>query len=201
MYFTNEQAMAESSALLLYVISDFGSIHRGPVRIIYIIFSSDPFSFKGREEAQISVNITLQFSRNYQAIWRHPRTLENSGWVLAYSSSPNQPVPTICSENFSLKIWREKSFEWRLSRTVKSVHDTHAPTCFTVVNVALSLPLTHAVKKHLQMPLLLTSLHSEECKSCKEQNIPLSCHLGKHMPLFSAIIYTHVILYVTLPQT
>lgn len=103
MYFTSEEGMAESSALFRYVIPDLRRIHRWPTRIIYIIIFSDPFSLKGREEAQISVNLTLPFSRNCQAIWRYPRALEKSGWVLAYSSSPTHPVPMICSENLSLK--------------------------------------------------------------------------------------------------
>jgi len=78
MYFPNKQGMAESSALFLYVLPDLGSIHRWPVRVIYIFFS-DPFSPKDREEAQISVNLTLAFSSNCQAIRRHTRALGNSG--------------------------------------------------------------------------------------------------------------------------
>lgn len=59
-----------------------------------------------------------------------------------------------------------------MSHTVKRIRETRTPTHFTVVTVALSLPLTHAVK-HLQRPLCLMSLHLRECKSCKEQNIPI----------------------------
>lgn len=103
MYFTSEQCMVESSTLFLYVIPDLGSIHRWPTRAIYVSLLSDPFSLKWREEAQIPAILTLPFSRNCQTIRRQPRALENSGWVLAYSSSPSQPDPMIYSENLSLK--------------------------------------------------------------------------------------------------
>lgn len=60
-YFTNEQGMAESSALFPHVVSDFGSNHGWPIKVTSIFFLSDPFSLKGGEEAQISANIKLPF--------------------------------------------------------------------------------------------------------------------------------------------
>lgn len=118
---------------------DFGSIHRWPVRK-FCIFSSYPFSLKDREQTQISSN--TPFSINCQIIWRHRRTLENSGCGLTYGSSPRQAV-------------KNKRLEWRLSCTVENVQCTHTP----------------AANRHLQRPLLSVSLQKMNTLQRAKQSI------------------------------
>lgn len=173
MYFTNDQGLAGSSTLCLPMTLDFGSTHGWPVRQIWI-FSSDPFIRKGREQTQISLNLTPKpLSPDYL------KTPQNSGkhWGLAYGSSPGQPV-------------KKKSLEWRPSCPVENVQCTHTPTCLSVGSAAPSLPLTRAGKRHLQRPLLSVSLQFRKLTPCKEQNSSSSCQISKRMPLFNAIIYT-----------
>lgn len=131
---------------------DFGSIHGWPVRKI-CIFSSYPFSLKDREQTQISSN--TPFSVNCQIIWRHPRTLENSGCGLTYGPSPSQAD-------------KNKRWEWRLSCSVENVQCAHT---LTVGSAAPHLPQTPAANRHLQRPLLSVSLEKMNTLQRAKQSI------------------------------
>lgn len=48
-------------------------------------------------------NTNTPFSRNYQITWRHPRTLENSGWGSAYASSPGWAVKNKSSDGVAVQ--------------------------------------------------------------------------------------------------
>lgn len=93
------------------------------------------------------------------------------------------------------KTWWEESFEWRRNFTVKIVYKTQILPCFNVLCLELSLPLMHEVKKHLQSTSLLMALNLREftpSRMLQGTKYSLSCHPGKHIPIFSTVIYTHV---------
>lgn len=149
-----EKGMAENSVL-------FGSIHRRPAKVTRIFFSD---LLKGREQVQISANVNLPFPRKYCTIQMRSQALESSGWVSAHGSLPSQALWPV-QKTLKCKTWWEKSFDWRRSFTVKILYKTQILSRCNVLCLALSLPLMHEVKKHLQRPSLLMALHLREFTS------------------------------------
>lgn len=147
-------------------------------RNFYLLQSIQPQRW-GTDTDPTYPNTNTPFSRNCQITWRHPRSLESSGWGLVYGSSPSEPA-------------KNESWEWGLSCSAETVQGPHTPSCLTVGSAAPSPPRTCARNQHLQRPLLSVALHFRKWAPCKQQNAPSSSQVGKHMPLLHAIISTHV---------